>query len=342
MDVQHSLKSIADYLGASLQGDPEKVICGIADIQAAGSEQIAFVAKKQFEQYLQSTQAGAVIVGTKVDVPNNLNAVRVDNPYLAYAKLTGLFVRRQRPSPGIHPSAVVDPSAQVADSVSIGPNCVVEAGVVLGSGTVLSAGVSIGAESSIGENCLLYPGVVVYHGVRIGHRVTLHANAVIGADGFGFAPSASGWQKIHQLGGVEIGDDVEIGAHTAIDRGAIHATKIGDGVIIDNLVHVAHNVIIGRYTAIAACTGIAGSTSIGERCTIGGQCGISGHLTIVDDVHLHGGTVVLRSINEPGHYASSTSAHDMQTWRRNTVRFTQLDEWIDRLKKLEQAKDQSA
>lgn len=342
METRHNLRTICAYLDAELEGDADKVVSGIADLQLAEADQISFLAKKQYLPYLESTRAGAVIVGHSVTAPAHLNLLRVKDPYLAYAKLTALFVKRARPASGIHPSAVVDASAEVAESASIGPNCVIEANVVIGDHTVLHAGVCVGSGTRIGSDCLLYPHVVLYHGVALGDRVTLHSHAVIGADGFGFAPSQAGWQKIHQLGGVTIGSDVEIGAGTAIDRGAIYDTEIADGVIIDNEVHIAHNVKIGSRTAIAACVGIAGSTSIGANCTLGGFVAIGGHLNLADGVHLQGATVVTQSIDEPGHYGSCIPAQEVRTWRKNAVRFTQLDDWVTRIKKLEQARGPEA
>ncbi len=342
MHIEHSLQSLSQYLGATLEGDAGKLVRSVADLQHAGEDQISFLAKKQFERYLHSTQAGAVIVGSEVSVPEHLNVLRVANPYLAYAKMSGLFVRKPAAKAGVHPTAVVHPSASVAASATVGPHCVVEEGAVIGEGTVLHAGVCIGANSVVGADCQLYPHAVLYHGVSLGDRVTLHSQAVIGSDGFGFAPQAGGWQKIHQLGGVSIGNDVEIGAGTAIDRGAITDTEIADGVIIDNKVHIAHNVKIGARTAIAGCAGIAGSTSIGADCTIGGFAAIGGHLTLADRVHLHGATVVTHSINSPGDYASCIPAQDVRTWRRNTVRFTQIDDWVTRIKKLEHSSEPKA
>lgn len=322
--------------GASWQGDPSAQVQSIANLASAGRNDLSFLSKKQYQHFLTTTEAGIVIVqmGTQLERP--LNALFVDDVYAAYAQLSGLFSLRPTDR-GVHPSATVDATAKIAPSANIGPNCVVGPNCVIGEHTELLAGVVIGANSSVGSDCLLHPNVVLYHGVTLGDRVIVHSSTVIGSDGFGFAPSKTGWIKIHQLGGVVIGSDVEIGACTSIDRGAIDDTVIEDGVIIDNQVHIAHNVKIGKSTAIAGCVGIAGSTTIGSRCTFGGFVAISGHLTIADDVHCNGSTVVTKSLNEAGHYSSGTTVQDVKTWRRNAVRFGQLDEWVTRIKKLEEA-----
>ena len=333
--TDYSLNSLAEYLGGQIEGDPQKRIVGIADLQLAGDGDITFVAKKNFESLLSSTAAGAVIVSESSEVPEGLNVIRVADPYLAYAKISALFDQRPRASKGIHPTAVIDPSARISESAIVGPFCCVGAHATLGNNTELQAGVFIGAHTSLGDDCLIYANAVIYHGVTIGNRVTVHSNTCIGSDGFGFAPSAEGWQKIHQLGGVIVGNDVEIGACTAIDRGALINTSIADGVIIDNQVHIAHNVSIGERTAIAGCVGIAGSAKVGAGCTMGGFVAINGHVEIADNVHLHGGTIVTKSIKEPGQYASCAPMQEVKKWRKNSVRYAQLDEWVSRIKKLE-------
>lgn len=337
MNTCLSLKQLAEYLQASWSGDPEKTVTGIANLAHAEPHHLSFLSKKQFSAYLDSTRAGIVIVKDDMPAPDGLNLLRVPNPYLAYATLSRLFCQRSPQACGIHPSATVDPTAVIAPSASIGAGCSIAADVEIGENTEILPGAAIGAGSRLGANCIIYPHVVIYHGVVLGDRVTVHANTVIGSDGFGFAPSESGWVKIYQLGGVRIGNDVEIGASTSIDRGALDDTVISDGVIIDNQVHIAHNCVIGRNTAIAGCVGIAGSTEIGANCTIGGLVAISGHLKIADNVHFNGSTVVTRSISEPGVYSSGTVAQDVHTWRKNAVRFGQLDQWVERIKKLEKA-----
>lgn len=330
-----SLLELAEFLRAEWHGDPQVRVDGIASLDRAAPNHLSFLSKKQFVPHLSDTRAGIVILNRDQEAPGHLNLLRVADPYLAYAQLSRLFCRRPRPGPGVHPTAAIHPSAQIADSAFIGPNCVVAENVVIGANTEIHAGAAIGAGSCLGADCIIYPNAVIYHGVRIGDRVTIHGCAVIGADGFGFARSPEGWTKIYQLGSVSIGNDVEIGASTTIDRGALDDTVIEDGAIIDDQVHIAHNCRIGKRVALAGCSGIAGSTSIGDNCTIGGLVGISGHLTIGDNVHFNGGSVVTRSIAEPGHYGSGTVVQEVKTWRKNAVRFGQLEEWVDRIKKLE-------
>ena len=267
------------------------------------------------------------------------NRLLLDNPYLGYARLTALFDRVPVAPAGIHPSAVVAPSATVAPSAAIGANAVVEANAEVGAGTQVGAGCYIGRDTIVGADTRLYAGVCLYHGVSLGKDCIVHSGAVIGADGFGIVPGGPetpGWVKIHQLGGVDIGDDVEIGANTTIDRGALDNTVIEAGVRLDNQVHIAHNVRIGRNTAIAGCVGIAGSTTVGANCTIAGAAGIIGHLQIADNVHITAMTLVTKSIKKPGSYSSGTPLAATREWRKNAVRFGQLEKTAVRLKRLEQ------
>lgn len=335
MARSYSLKWLAEHLQCQWRGDSQKSICGIGNLVTATPEQLSFVSKKRFLPYLNDTKAGIVIVKAGENVPEHLNALFVDDPYRAYAQLSVLFERRVKQTEGVHPSAVVHETAKVDPTAAVGPNCVVEAYAEIGAATELLPGVVIGACAKVGEGCLLYANVAIYHGVIVGDRVTIHSNTTIGSDGFGFAPSDEGWRKIHQLGAVVIGNGVEIGACTAIDRGAIDDTVIGAGVIIDNQVHIAHNVRIGERTAIAGCVGIAGSTVIGADCTLGGFVAVNGHLHICDGAHFNGGTVVTKSVTRPGVYSSGTIMQDAKTWRKNAVRLSQLDEWVERVKKLE-------
>lgn len=337
MNTGFNLKQLAEYLQADWCGDPDVFVSGIANLVRAEPHHLSFLSKKQFAAYLNSTRAGIVIVKEGMETPEGLNVLRVPDPYSAYATVSRLFCQRPPQSQGIHPSAWVDPTAIIAPTASIGPGCSIAENVEIGENTEILSGAVIGAGSRLGANCIIYPNVVIYHGVVLGDRVTIHASTVIGADGFGFARKDAKWIKIYQLGGVRIGNDVEIGASTTIDRGAIDDTLIADGVIIDNQVHVAHNCVIGQGTAIAGCTGIAGSTEIGANCTFGGFAAISGHLKIADNVHFNGSTVVTRSISEPGVYSSGTVVQEVHTWRKNAVRFGQLDQWVERIKKLEKA-----
>lgn len=337
MAREYSLHFLAEKLGCSYQGEGDKTVIEVADLESASADQLSFLSNKRFEAHLETTQAGIVIVKQGQTAPPHLNLLLVDDPYLAYATLSSLFERRQQQVVGIHPSAVVDPSAQIDPTAAIGANCVIEADVVIGPNSELCPGVFVGARSRLGAHCLIYPNVSLYHDTKIGDRVMIHANSVIGSDGFGYAPLNPGWKKISQLGGVSIGNDVEIGASVAIDRGAVNDTIISDGVIMDNQIHVAHNVQIGKNSAVAGCVGIAGSSKIGEGCTFGGMVGISGHIEISDNAHFNGGTSVRQSVKEPGLYSSGTLMQDAKSWRKTALRLSQIEELVGRVKKLEKA-----
>lgn len=336
-----TLKSLADLIDAEFVGAAECRITGLNTLQNASSGELAFLANPAYQKYLSSTKASAVIVKPEIGESFSGNKILSDNPYLSYAKLSNIVDPTPAAPVGIHPDASVHESAVVADNVSIGANATIAAGVVLAEGVVIGPGCSIGADTSIGARSRINANVTVYHGVSIGSDVILHSGCVIGADGFGFAPAESGWVKIHQLGGVVIGNRVEIGACTTVDRGALDDTVIADGVIIDNQVQIAHNVNIGENTAIAGCTGIAGSTTIGRNCTIAGAACIAGHLTIVDGVHISAVTFVNKSISESGSYSSGTLATPTASWRRNAVRFGQLDTIASRLTALEKSLSRS-
>lgn len=330
-----TLRALADLIGAELHGDADCEIRGLNTLQGAGAGELAFLANAAYQKHLPTCAAAAVILKPEVAGEFAGNKLLLDNPYLGYAKLTALFDPAPAAVAGVHASAVIDPSAELGEGVSVGPNATIGADVVLAAGVVIGAGCVIGANSQIGPGSRLHPNVTIAHGVTIGAYTTLHSGCVIGADGFGFAPSREGWVKIHQLGGVTIGDRVEVGACTTIDRGALDDTVIGDGVIIDNLVQIAHNVKIGENTAIAGCTGIAGSATIGRNCTIGGASCIKGHITIVDGVNISATSFVNKSILEPGSFSSGTVATPTHTWRKNAVRFGQLDQLATRLAALE-------
>ena len=331
----HKLGFLAEFLDAQLIGDGEYEIDSLAALENADEKSLSFLASGKFLPQLRRTRAGAVILRPE-DVDEYIgHRLIISDPYQCYARLSRLFDTRQKQQSGIHESAVVSKTATVSASASVGANCFVGDNVVVGENTEIYPGTYIGEDTRIGDNCLVYPNVSIYAGVTIGHRVTIHSGTVIGSDGFGFAPSKNGWIKIHQLGGVRIGDDVEIGSSTTIDRGALMDTVIESGVIIDNQVHLAHNVRVGSGTAIAGCVGVAGSTIIGKNCTLGGAVAMSGHLTIADNSHFNGGTVVTKSTTESGGYASAPLQHEVKKWRRNSIRYTQLDEWVNRIKALE-------
>ncbi|MBK8970195.1 MAG: UDP-3-O-(3-hydroxymyristoyl)glucosamine N-acyltransferase [Hahellaceae bacterium] len=330
-----SLGELATRIGATLEGDPDVVIEGLSTIDEAGPAQLAFLANPAYAKFLPTTRASAVILHPSMKAQCPVSALLMPNPYAGYALVTQLFAVRLEGDRGIHPSAVVHPSAQLGKNVTVGANVVIEAGASIGAGSYLGPGCYVGGHTILGEAAYLYPNVTLYEGVSIGARVILHAGSVIGADGFGFAPDKGRFIKIAQLGGVVLGDDVEVGANTTIDRGALGDTVIEDGVKLDNQIQIAHNVHIGAHTVIAACAGISGSSRVGKHCMIGGGVGIAGHLTLCDGVHLTGMTLVTHDIKEPGVYSSGTAIEPNKSWRRNVARFRQLDQWVQRIRELE-------
>ncbi len=338
MKKPYLLGKIADVLGLTLvQGDPQKALLGVATLETATENDLSFLAHEKYTKYLLTTQAGAVILAPAfvAQLPAGTAGLVGENPKLAFARLLQLLSAAQLAPQGIHPTALCAEGALIDPTASIGPYCVVGASQIQ-AGVVLGAHCIIGDQCLIGAKTVLKPRVTLYDDVHLGAQCTVHSGAVLGSDGFGFVPSETGaWEKIPQVGGVRIGDRVEIGANTTIDRGAIAHTRIADGVLLDNLIQVAHNVEIGENTAIAACTGISGSTKIGRRCMIGGSAMIAGHLTIADEVHLTGATGVANSIHQKGVYGSAISARPYEQWRRNLARFHHLDELAKRVKKLE-------
>lgn len=335
MKRSYRLAELAQLLDAELRGDPNQEIRALATLQSAGAAELSFIANPAYKKYLSSTRAGALLINAELAGEFAGNKLVVKNPYIAYARLSSLFEFLRAPFFGIHPTAVVGADCILGEKISIGANAVIGDGVTLADGVIVGPGCYIGNDSAIGSNSRLAANVSVYHGVNIGADCILHSGCVIGADGFGFAPDKSGWIKIHQLGGVQIGNRVEIGACTCIDRGALDDTRIDDGVIIDNQVQIAHNVHIGKNTAIAAHSAIAGSTTIGAACTIAGAVGIAGHLTLADKVHITAMSMVSASISQAGSYSSGTALSPTRDWRKNAVRFRQLDALAIRLKKLE-------
>jgi UDP-3-O-[3-hydroxymyristoyl] glucosamine N-acyltransferase len=329
-----TLADIAQRIGAELIGDPQHEIFALATLQTATQCDLSFIANPAYKKYLASTQAGAVISHPDLADQIHGNKLLVSNPYLCYAQLTSIFDHSTTVELGIHPTAVVGKNCVLGADVTIQANAVLADGVTLGDGVIVGAGTYVGADTIIGAGTRLYANVTIYHGVIIGRDCIFHSGAVIGADGFGFSPSPQGWVKIHQLGGVIIGNRVEIGANTTIDRGALDNTFIDDGVIIDNLVQIGHNVQLGKNTAIAAHTAIAGSTSIGDNCTIAGAVAIAGHVTLADKVHITGMSMVSGSINEAGSYSSGVPIGPTKEWRRNAARFRQLDSLASRIIKL--------
>lgn len=334
--MAYRLKQLAERVGARLEGDPDLRIDSVSTLRSAGPGSISFLSNLIYKPQLSDTRATAVILTESVLKDCPVAALVTENPYLAYAKTVKLLApRTTSPQTGIHVSAVVDPDAKIHDSVSVGPQCVIETGVQIAEGVVLGAGCIIARDSRIGIDTQLVARVTVCHGTLIGKRCLVHPGAVIGSDGFGLANDHGVWVKIEQLGRVVIGDDVEIGANTTIDRGALDDTVVEDGVKLDNQVQVAHNVRIGQHTAIAGCVGIAGSTSIGRQCLVGGAAGLAGHLEIVDDVTITGYSRVNSSVKKPGSYTSGTPLQPTKEWQKNSARFRRLDEMARRLAVLE-------
>ncbi len=330
-----SLKKLAEHVGGYVVGDEDCLIECVATLKNASSGDISFLTNLKYKNELQATKASAVILNEKHASACTTNALVVAHPHPAYAKIATLLYSEKRQKSGIHPTAVVDPSSQIDDSVWIGPHCVIEAGVTIQAGSVIGPGCYIGKHVSIGQDCELTVNVTLMHRCRLADRVLIHPGVVIGADGFGQANDNGKWIKVPQVGAVQIGNDVEIGANTAIDRGTIEDTIVEEGVKLDNLIQIAHNVRVGRNTVIAAGTAIAGSTEIGAQCLIGGCVAIAGHLIIVDNVTITGRSTVLQSVKAPGVYSSSTPLEPNKTWHKNHIRFKQLDEMAKRIKALE-------
>lgn len=333
--VVFTLGQLAERLGATLRGAADKPIYGLATLQDAQVGQLSFLANPQYRKYLADTQASALLL-SPADAEGYVgDALLVANPYLAFAQVSHLFDPRPTTASGIHPTAVIAADAQIDASASIGPYVVIESGVQIGAGVSIGAHCYIGARSTIAADGWLAPKVTLYHDVRIGKRVAIHSGVVLGADGFGFAKEAGAWQRIAQIGGVLIGDDVDIGANTTIDRGALADTIIGDGVKLDNLIMIAHNVQVGDHTAMAGGAGVSGSSKIGKHCMLAGRAGLVGHIEVCDNVFITGMTMITRSITEPGSYSSGTAMQPSAEWRKSATRFRQLDDMARRLQKLE-------
>lgn len=331
----YTLEALACQLGARLSGNGKVPVSRIATLTQAGPGCLSFYSNSRYFAQLQSTQAAAVILDAKALADCPVAALVMDNPYLGYARAASLLNPVAEISGGVHPKAIVDPAAQVDPQAWIGPGSVIEAGARIQAGVFIGPNCVVATQVRIGAGTRLTAGVSVCHQAVIGERCLLHPGVVIGADGFGIANDQGVWVKVPQLGTVRIGNDVEIGANTTIDRGALEDTIIGDGVKLDNLIQIAHAVCIGDHTAIASCTAIAGSSRIGARCTIGGAVSIAGHLEICDDVHLTATSAVPRSITQPGVYSSGMPIQEAPKWRRNVVRMAQLDQMAQRLKVLE-------
>ncbi|MBP6517939.1 UDP-3-O-(3-hydroxymyristoyl)glucosamine N-acyltransferase [Shewanella sp.] len=330
-----TLKELCLLLDGDIQGDETLIINSVATLENAKAGQISFLANSKYRSQLEATQASAVLLSAKDAQDYQGTALIVKDPYVGFARVAQYLDTTPKAAVDIHPSAQIDPSAHLGEGVAIGANAVIGANVILGENVQIGAGVVLGQDVVIGSKTRLWANVTVYHDVHLGQDCIIHSGAVLGSDGFGYANERGQWIKIPQTGGVRIGDRVEIGANSTVDRGALGHTEIHDGVIIDNQVQIAHNDIIGENTAIAGSTTVAGSVTIGKYCIIGGSCAIAGHLSIADGVHVSGATNITTNMREPGLYSSATVAMENKLWRKNTVRFRQLDELFQRVKTLE-------
>ena len=337
--VSARVGELAVLLGGEVIGDAATEVSRIGPLDGAGRDTIAFLAHPRYVAQLAVSQAGCVIVGPAMRDAAASRGVAIvcADPYLAYARLTQWWAARLRraPAPGVHPSAVIEPGAHIHASASIGALAFVASGARVAAQAVVGTQCHLGAGAEVGEATVLKPRVLLAEGCRNGQRGIVHGGAVIGADGFGFAPAEGRWEKIEQLGAVAIGDDVEIGANTCVDRGALQDTVLEDGVKLDNLVQIGHNVHVGAHSAFAGCVGVAGSARIGRHCTAGGGAIILGHLEIVDHVHITAATVVTRSIHKPGQYSGAFPFDDNASWEKNAATLRQLYALRERLRALE-------
>lgn len=334
--VWFNLAELATHIGAQLENAPSEVrVCNIAPLNKASGQEVSFYTNPLYRKDLLKTNAAAVILASKDRQYCHVPMLVMNNPYLGYAKATHLFHPKIVKSGGIHPLACISPRANYDNTVSIGAYVVIQDDVILGQRVVIESGCVIEKSVEIGDDSHIAANVILCAGSKIGKRVCIYPGAVIGADGFGLANDHGRWVKVPQLGHVIIADDVEIGANTTIDRGALENTVICEGAKLDNQIQIAHNVHVGAHTAIAGCTGIAGSTRIGQYCMIGGGVNIAGHIEIVDNVHITGGSNVYQSILEPGVYSSGAPLETNRRWRRNFHRFKQLDEMARKVQLLE-------
>ena len=337
--MQYTLLQLSQELGGRVIGDGGCKISAVASIEDAGKGEISFVSSSKYQKYLKSTQAEAVIVTEELAEISPVPALVVKNPRAVYARVVALLYPAYTPEASIHPTAVIDPSANVDESAYIGPNAVIEAGAEIGKDASIGAGCVVGRNSKIGNGTCLNANVSIYYDCSLGENCIIHSNTTIGADGFGFEHDEGEWVKIPQVGGVRIGNNVEIGACSTVDRGALRDTIIENGVKLDNHIQIAHNVRVGANTVMSNGVGVAGSTTIGKNCLVGGMTGIRDHIEICDNVIITAMSLVSKSLNKPGSYSSNTPIDDTRTWRKNTARFRQLDDIARRLHNIEKKLD---
>ncbi|MCG6872139.1 MAG: UDP-3-O-(3-hydroxymyristoyl)glucosamine N-acyltransferase [Gammaproteobacteria bacterium] len=329
------LGELAENLDARLEGDATCEVDSVAPLDEAGPSQLTFLANPRLRHQLADSRAGAVLLSGKHAGLFAGNRIITENPYACFAQAAMHLHPPVPVQPGRHPTAVLDPGTTIAASAQIGAHVVVEGNTRIGERCRIDANAFIGTDCELGCDVVVHPGVVIYPGSRIGDRCVIHAGAVLGADGFGLARDGERWLPVPQIGGVRIGSDVSIGANTTIDRGALRDTVLGDGVKLDNLVQIAHNVVVGDHTVMAAQTGVAGSTRIGRCCAFGGRVGVLGHLEISDGVQVMATSLVTRNIGKPGDWSAVVPADENSRWQKNVARLRKLDELCRRLKRLE-------
>ena len=333
-----TLAELAAHLGCELRGEGSRIVNGIAPLESAGPDAVTFLARGSFRHLLEATEAAAVILRDDDADYSPVDVLVSANPYADYARTVAFFHPDPAVKPGIHPTAVVAADADIDPSAEIGPFCVIGPGARIGANTYLGPHCTVAANSNVGSDCRFWANVHCYHQVTVGDRVIAHAGTVIGADGFGFARDQQQWVKIPQIGSVRIGDDVELGACTTVDRGALADTVIERGVKLDNHIQIGHGAQVGEHTAMAAYSGVGGSGKIGRWCTISGDVSVMGHLEVADNVNISAKSLVTNSIKEAGSYSAGLPIDENSRWRKNIIRFKQLDDLARRLKKLERGK----
>jgi UDP-3-O-[3-hydroxymyristoyl] glucosamine N-acyltransferase len=332
-----SLGELAVRFGCELRGDPDTRVDGIASLADAHARAISFLANSRHRRELAHTRAAAVVLEASVAAECPVASLVCENPHATYARMAAWLHPLPAVVPGVHPSAIIGAEARVDPSAHVGPFALIGAGAQIGARAFIGPHCLVAAGVQVGEDSRLIARVTLGERVTLGPRVLVHAGAVVGSDGFGFAPERGTWVKVPQLGGVKIGADVEIGANTTIDRGAIGDTVIEEGVKLDNQIQIAHNVRIGAHSVLAACVGVSGSVTLGRRCMVGGAVGFAGHQTICDDVTITGDSLVTHSITRPGVYSSGIPAEEAGAWRRIVARLKRLDSWAARLAAVERA-----
>jgi UDP-3-O-[3-hydroxymyristoyl] glucosamine N-acyltransferase len=333
--MSYSLQTIAEHIGGELRGDPDHQIDSMGTLASAQAHQLSFLSNNKYAADLNITKAGAVIL---TEVQAGLlegNAIMHPNPYIGFALASQLLDTTPLQTAQVSTNAVIDASAEIGRNAAIGPGAVINKNAKLGDNVTIGAGTFVGENCVLEDGCNLRANVTLYHGVKLGKNVSVHSGTVIGADGFGYANDKGIWVKIPQTGGVQIGDDTEIGANTCIDRGALDDTVIGKNCIIDNMVQIAHNCVIGDHSCICGSSGMAGSVTIGKHVIIAGGVGINGHISICDNVQVTGFSMVTKNITEPGVYSSGMPAVPTREWQKNTVKLRAIDKLYDRVKALE-------